>query len=79
MKHHVYVLRVLFVALALCFSLAGAAVAQEITGSIVGTVKDPNGAAVKGATVTVTDADKKVVGMVSALDVVKLVREELGA
>src|SRR5712691_6530275 len=61
MKHHVHVLRVLFVALALCFSLAGAAVAQEISGSIVGSVKDPNGAAVKGATVTVTDADKKVV------------------
>src|SRR5258708_4155695 len=59
MKHHVHVLRVLFVALALCFSLAGAAVAQEITGSLVGSVKDPNGAAVKGATVTLTDVDKK--------------------
>ena len=33
--------------------------AQEITGSIVGTVKDSNGAAVKGATVTITDTQKK--------------------
>jgi len=33
--------------------------AQEITGSIVGTVKDANGAAVKGATVTITDPQKK--------------------
>ncbi len=60
MKHHVHVLRVLFVALALCFSLAGTVVAQEITGSIVGSVKDANGAAVKGATITVSDVDKKV-------------------
>ena len=29
--------------------------AQEITGSIVGSVRDANGAAVKGATVTITD------------------------
>src|SRR5438552_9879384 len=61
MKHHVHILRALFVALALCFSLTGIAVAQEITGSIVGSVKDSNGAAVKGATVTITDSDKKVV------------------
>jgi hypothetical protein len=33
--------------------------AQEITGSIVGSVKDANGAAVKGATVTITDPLKK--------------------
>src|SRR5438477_11879908 len=61
MKHHVHILRALLVALALCFSLTGIAVAQEITGSIVGSVKDANGAAVKGATVTITDADKKIV------------------
>jgi len=35
--------------------------AQEVTGSIVGTVKDSTGASVQGATVTITDADKKVV------------------
>jgi hypothetical protein len=34
---------------------------QEITGSINGSVKDPNGAAVSGATVTITDIAKKVV------------------
>jgi hypothetical protein len=59
MKHHVHILRALFVALALCFGLTGIAVAQEITGSIVGSVKDPNGAAVKGATVTLTDVGTK--------------------
>lgn len=42
--------------LSLCF--AGMSFAQEITGSIVGTVKDSNGAAVAGATVTVTDPSK---------------------
>ncbi len=61
MRHHVHVLRALFVALALCLGLTGIAVAQEITGSIAGTVKDANGAVVKGATVTITDADKKIV------------------
>ncbi len=54
MKHQVHILRALFVAVVLCFGLTGIAVAQEITGSIVGTVKDANGAAVKGATVTAT-------------------------
>jgi hypothetical protein len=34
---------------------------QEVTGNIVGTVKDTSGAAVKGATVTITDQDKGLV------------------
>lgn len=42
----------------LCFALAQAASAQEITGTLVGTVKDSNGAAVSGATVTITDSNK---------------------
>src|SRR5438046_10183678 len=42
--------------LALC--LGGIAAAQEITGSIVGTVKDSAGAPIAGATVTVTDPAK---------------------
>jgi hypothetical protein len=41
------------------FALTGAAFSQEITGGITGAVKDPTGAAVKGATITITDADKK--------------------
>jgi hypothetical protein len=42
-------------------SLGGAAAfAQEITGNLNGTVKDASGAAVKGATVTITDEEKKV-------------------
>ncbi|HEX8096755.1 MAG TPA: carboxypeptidase regulatory-like domain-containing protein, partial [Pyrinomonadaceae bacterium] len=59
MKHHPksWLLSLLIIA----FCLAGGAYAQEITGSIVGTVKDTNGAAVKGATVTVTDIEKRVV------------------
>jgi len=61
MRHQLQFLRVVFVAIALFLGLTGIAVAQEITGSIVGTVKDPNGAAVAGATVTVTDSEKKIV------------------
>src|SRR5712671_2608893 len=41
-------------------ALAGAvqsAWGQEVTAAIVGTVVDPSGAPIKGATVTVTDAD----------------------
>lgn len=43
-------------ALTVCFS--GFAVGQEVTGSIVGTVRDATGAAVPGATVTVIDPSK---------------------
>jgi len=61
MRNHLQVLRNLFVALVLSLSLAGLAAGQEITGSIVGTVKDQNGAVVKGATVTITNSDMKLV------------------
>jgi hypothetical protein len=61
MRHNPRITRILFVAFILCFGLSGVALSQEITGSIVGTVKDSNGAAVSGATVTVTDSEKKVV------------------
>src|SRR5438270_379302 len=59
MRHHLKngLLCLLFVA---AYCLAGSVHAQEITGSLVGTVKDANGAAVKGATVNVTDSEKKV-------------------
>ena len=61
MRYHLKVaFRLTALALALCAS-AGVAPAQEITGGIVGTVTDANGAAVKGATVNVTDAAKKTV------------------
>ena len=53
--------RILVLALALLFSLSATALSQEITGNIVGTVKDSSGAAVKGATVTITDDDKGLV------------------
>lgn len=45
-------------ALALCLCLSGFAIAQEITGTIVGTVQDSTGAVVAGATVTIMDSDK---------------------
>lgn len=53
MRHPFQFLRVVFAALAL-FSFMAVASAQEITGSLVGTVKDSAGAAVAGATVTAT-------------------------
>src|SRR6185312_7865269 len=46
---------------AVCTWLACAALAQEITGNIAGTVKDPQGAVVPNATVTVTNTDKNAV------------------
>src|SRR5919107_4578419 len=51
------------VALVVCALALGATTAysQEITGSIVGHVTDSTGAAVRGATVTITDTDKNVV------------------
>ncbi len=62
MKQHLRItLRLLSMAAALLLSLSAVAFAQEVTGSINGTVKDSLGAAVKGATVTITDSDKKVV------------------
>src|SRR5881275_776666 len=61
MRHQLQFLRVVFVAIALFLGLTGIAVAQEITGSIVGAVKDSNGAGVAGATVTITNSDTKLV------------------
>ena len=61
MRHHLeFAFRLTALVLALC-ACTGVAAAQEITGGIVGTVTDSNGAAVKGATVNVTDAAKKTV------------------
>ena len=46
----------LFTVLCLAFALGAVAMGQETTGTIEGTVKDPNGAVVPGAQVTVTSA-----------------------
>ena len=53
-------LRIIFLTLATCIGFSGVILGQEITGTLNGTVKDTTGAAVKGATVTIADADKKV-------------------
>jgi hypothetical protein len=54
---------------ALLFACSGIALSQEITGGISGSVKDQSGAAVKGATVTITDpATKHVVRTVTTND-----------
>jgi hypothetical protein len=67
MRQHLQFLRVVFVVLAL-LSFAAIASAQEITGSINGTVKDANGAVVAGATVTITNAQTKVVARTATTD-----------
>src|SRR5688572_30306979 len=60
MKRHLRYVRAIFAALAL-LSLSYPISAQEVTGVITGTVKDANGSVIPGATVTISDADKKVV------------------
>lgn len=59
MKHNPKFVCLLLATIVLCLGFSGVAMAQEITGSIVGSVKDANGAAVKGATVTINDPQKK--------------------
>ena len=51
-------LKLLFLMSIICLSLGSIVFAQEITGVIVGTVKDANGAAVPNATVTINDQSK---------------------
>src|SRR5215475_13877392 len=60
MKRHFCYIHALVIAMAL-LSFTQIAYAQEITGVISGTVKDPNGAAIPGATLTISDSEKKVV------------------
>ena len=60
MKFHLRYVRAVLFAVAL-LGFAQVTHAQEITGVISGTVKDSAGAAVAGATVTISDADKQVV------------------
>lgn len=48
----------LFVILVVCLSLTSALIAQEITGSLNGAVKDSAGASIAGATITITDTSK---------------------
>src|SRR5687767_9783369 len=47
-------------ALVMCFSFA--AMAQETTGSIEGTITDPNGAVVPGVEVTITNVNRNQTG-----------------
>jgi hypothetical protein len=54
-----YVTRLVLLAATLLFAFSSTIFGQEITGTITGTVRDSAGAAVPGATVTVTDSEKK--------------------
>src|SRR5262245_34625225 len=60
MKYH-STIKLLALAAALLVTLSGLALAQNTSGSISGSVRDSTGAAVKGATVTITDNAKKTV------------------
>src|SRR5581483_7038977 len=48
----------LFLAIASVFLLSSFAIGQAVYGNIIGTVNDPSGAAVRNATVTITDVDR---------------------
>ncbi len=48
-------------ALVTSLCLSGILIAQEITGNIVGTARDANGAGVAGATITIIDVNKSVI------------------
>ena len=61
MRHYPAIARRMTILALLFCACLSAAFAQEITGSLNGTVTDTTGAVVKGATVTITDRDKKVV------------------
>jgi hypothetical protein len=61
MKHFNNPLRLLSVVAILILSLSAVAFAQDVTGSLVGSVRDSSGAIVPGATVTITDTVKGVV------------------
>jgi outer membrane receptor protein involved in Fe transport len=52
-------------ALALIVAVARPAAAQAVYGSVAGTVRDPSGAAVPGATVTITSTERKSVAAVT--------------
>lgn len=54
------ILPILSLTVALLLGTSAVALAQEITGSINGTVKDTAGSAIKGASVTIIDSQKKV-------------------
>lgn len=61
MRHHLEIAcRMLVLSLVLCTGLS-VALAQDVTGAINGTVTDTTGAAVAGATVTITDEGKNIV------------------
>ena len=60
MKHYSQLLRLLLVALSIC-AFSAVIFAQEVTGSLNGTVKDATGGVVSGATVSISDSEKKVV------------------
>jgi hypothetical protein len=61
MKPLIFKYRIRVAALVLLALLTLIANAQEVTGSLLGTVRDSNGAPVAGARVTITDAEKKAV------------------
>src|SRR5260370_295219 len=62
MRYHIKLaFEIIFLALALCLATSGLALGQEVTGSIVGTIRDSNGGVVKGAKVTITVSDQKIV------------------
>jgi hypothetical protein len=60
-RHFSNTLRLMLSIFVLCLGSGLVVVAQDTTGTLVGTVKDASGAMVPGATITITDVEKGVV------------------
>lgn len=58
----------MFVVMGMLLGFGSAAIAQQVTGNISGTVKDPSGAVVPNATVTITNIDKNIVARTTKTD-----------
>jgi hypothetical protein len=75
--HRSIITSVVLTLLILATALCGSSNAQAVYGSISGTVTDPNGAVVSGATVVITSVERKTSDTVTTNDSGLYVKERL--